>query len=176
VSVKARFDALYADRPDPWGFESSVYEHAKYDATVAALPRRYATALEAGCSIGVLSERLAARCDALLGVDVAEAPLARARERVPQATFERRELPAEFPAGPFELIVYSEVLYYVDALEALLDATERELAPGGTLVAVHWLGEAATPDIHARLADRFGAPSHKAWTNDYALDRWEVPA
>ena len=124
----------------------------------------------------MLSERLAARCDALLGVDIAAAPLARARERVPRATFERRELPEEFPAGPFELIVHSEVLYYVDALDAMLDATARELAPGGTLLAVHWLGEAASPAIHARLADRFGAPSLSAWTVDYALDRWEVPA
>ena len=84
MSLRERFDGMYAERPDPWGFETSPYEQAKYDATIAALPRRYATALEAGCSIGVLSERLAAHCDALLGVDVAEAPLAarpRARAR-----------------------------------------------------------------------------------------------
>jgi predicted TPR repeat methyltransferase len=164
VSVKQRFDDLYAEKADPWGYETSGYEHAKYQATVAALPRRYATALEVGCSIGVLSERLAAHADALLGVDV------------PEATFERRELPAEFPPGPFELIVCSEVLYYVGALDELLAAAQRELAPGGTLLAVHWLGMDATPAIHARLERRFGTPSFAAWTDDYALDRWEVPA
>ena len=59
----------------------------------------------------------------------------------------------------------------------MLDATQRELAPGGTLLAVHWLGDRrdARP-IHARLAERFGTPSFAAWTDDYALDRWEVPA
>ena len=91
-------------------------------------------------------------------------------------TFERRELPAEFPAGPFELVVCSEVLYYLDApsREAMLEATAREIAAGGTLLAVHWLGDDATPSIHARLAERLGAPSHAAWTDDYALDRWEI--
>ena len=106
MNLRERFDRLYAERPDPWDFETSAYEHAKYDATLAALgDRRYATGLEVGCSIGVLTERLAARCAHLLAVDVAEAALARARERAPEVTFERRELPAEFPAGPFELIV-----------------------------------------------------------------------
>jgi SAM-dependent methyltransferase len=100
------------------------------------------------------------------------------RERVPQATFERRELPAKFPDGPFELIVCSEVLYHLDlpALEGMIEATRRALAPGGTLLAVHWLGEDATPAVHARVAERSGAPSLAAWTDDYALDRWEVPA
>ncbi len=177
MSLQERFDRLYADKADPWDFETSAYEQAKYDATIAALPRRrYANALESGCSIGVLSERLAAHADRLLGVDVSEAPLRTARARVPYASFERRELPREFPIGPFELIVHSEVLYYVEDLEAMIGATLRELAPGGTLLAVHWLGEDATPRIHARLAERLGAPSFAAWTDDYALDRWEVPA
>ena len=54
------FDELYAGDPDPWGFETSAYEQAKYAATIDALEgRRYATALEIGCSIGVLTARLA---------------------------------------------------------------------------------------------------------------------
>ena len=48
------FEGIYADGPDPWGFETSEYERRKYDLTLAALPRRrYARALEPGCSIGV---------------------------------------------------------------------------------------------------------------------------
>ena len=68
------FERLYAAEPDPWGFETSAYERAKYDATIAALPPGpISTALEVGCSIGVLTERLARRCDRLLAVDVSEA-------------------------------------------------------------------------------------------------------
>ena len=75
------FDELYAGDPDPWGFETSAYEQAKYAATIDALEgRRYAGALEIGCSIGVLTARLAEHCDALLAVDAAQAAAdARAR-------------------------------------------------------------------------------------------------
>ena len=77
------FDELYAGDPDPWGFETSAYEQAKYAATVDALEgRRYATALEIGCSIGVLTARLADRCDALLAVDAAQAATESASERL----------------------------------------------------------------------------------------------
>ncbi len=63
------FDDLYAHDPDPWQFETSAYEAAKYDATLDALPiERFASALEVGCSIGVLTARLAPRCDELLAI------------------------------------------------------------------------------------------------------------
>ena len=74
------FDAIYAEAPDPWSFATSDYEAGKYAVTVATLPRaQYASALEIGCSIGVLTELLAPRCDALLSVDVAERALNQAR-------------------------------------------------------------------------------------------------
>ena len=88
----AYFEELYARDPDPWDFATSEYEAAKYDATIAALAPRYASALEVGCSIGVLTARLAERCERLLAIDVAEGALAHARERAPRATFERREI------------------------------------------------------------------------------------
>ena len=57
------FEEIYARDPDPWDFATSDYERAKYEATVAALPKtRYARGFEVGCSIGVLSRMLAARC------------------------------------------------------------------------------------------------------------------
>lgn len=179
------FERLYAADTDPWGFETSPYERAKYDATIAALPDRpIATALEAGCSIGVLTQRLAEHCHALLAVDVSETALARARERLENArnvTIERRELPEEMPAGPFALVVCSEILYYLDdaAFEATLDGIAGALAPGGGLLAVHCrhpteLSPLLGDEVHARLAKRFGRPAHAAWTDDYALDRFDL--
>jgi hypothetical protein len=69
-SIPARyFDDLYAGERDPWEFETSAYEQAKYDATLAALPRpRYRRGLEIGCSIGVLTARLAGRCGSLVAI------------------------------------------------------------------------------------------------------------
>ena len=144
------FDALYAVKPDYWEFETRQYEHDKYADTLRSLPRpRYRNVFEIGCSIGVLSAALAPRCDALLSVDGSAAPLEAARARcapLPQVSFARMLVPAEFPSGPFDLILVSEVGYYwssddlVRAQALILEALE----PGGHLMLVHWLP--AEPD------------------------------
>lgn len=140
------FEALYGASEDPWDLATSAYERAKYDATVSALGRRrFATALEVGCSIGTLTERLAARCGRVLAVDVAPTAVARARRRLDHlagVTVERRAIPDEMPAGSFDLIVCSEVLYYWDApgLTAAWRRLASALEPGGTILAVHWRG------------------------------------
>ena len=91
------FDRLYAEDPDPWGFEDRWYEHRKYDLTMAALPEpRYRSGFEPGCSIGVLSERLADRCDSLLVCDHMTEPLERAVARLqsrPQVRWNGSESP-----------------------------------------------------------------------------------
>ncbi|MFN8540419.1 MAG: SAM-dependent methyltransferase [Thermomicrobiales bacterium] len=158
---------MYADSADPWRFESSEYERQKYAATLAALPRtRYENALEIGCSIGVLTAQLAPRCDALLAVDVVDLALERARRRCrawPHVEFRKMHLPAEYPAGSFDLVVLSEVGYYWSERDLAL-ARERiigGLAPGGHLLLVHWTQP--SPDypltgdrVHQKFLDRPG--------------------
>ena len=144
------FDDLYARDADPWSFETSDYERAKYQETIDALDRApYARGLEVGCSIGVLTQRLAPLCVELVATDVAEAALARARERLRGAVGVRllnAALPDALPAGPFDLIVLSEVLYYLDqdGIGRAAAACWDRLAAGGEILMVHWLGE--TPD------------------------------
>jgi SAM-dependent methyltransferase len=146
------FEALYRADPDPWRFTDSDYERAKYAETLAALPRdRYARAFEAGCSIGVLTAALAPRCDSLLAVDAADTALADARARcatLPQVRLSRAVLPGDWPLGEsFDLMLFSEVLYYLDArdLRRLAACTEASLAPGGDILLVHWIGETDYP-------------------------------
>lgn len=157
------FDEFYAGQRDPWGFETRWYEARKRALTLAVLPReRYGSALELGCSIGVLSRQLADRCESLLATDIAEQPLAVARRRLhglPGVTVERRTLPAEWPAGVFDLIVLSEIGYYCSPhdLELLLERCRQSLAPAGTLVACHWrhpVGDypLGGDEVHAALA------------------------
>ena len=143
------FEQLYAESDDPWGFATRRYEADKYQATLDALPRqRYRAAFEIVCSFGVLSERGAWRCDRLLAVDVAEAALARARERcrhLPHVQFRRMSVPDQFPDERFDLILISEVGYYwgwndLAKAGALIVA---HLEPGGHLLLVHWLPEVA---------------------------------
>lgn len=143
------FEDVYRANADPWDFATSPYEAAKYDATLASLPRdRYVNAFEIGCSIGVLTERLAPRCERLLAVDVVPDVLAQARQRCarfPHVRFAEMPVPAGFPDERFDLIVLSEVGYYWSStdLHAAKTRIENALTSGGHLVLVHW-----TPFVH----------------------------
>lgn len=143
------FDHVYQANRDPWNFETSPYERAKYAATLAALPRpHYAEVFEIGCSLGVLTEQLAARCGHLLAVDVSEAALAQARARcatLPQVDIRLMRVPEEFPPQQFDLILLSEVGYYWSPadLARAADQLITGLKPGGQLLLVHW-----TPPVH----------------------------
>ena len=138
------FDRIYREQEDPWNFETSDYEREKYAVTMAALPERtFPRALEIGCSIGVLTEQLASRCDVLVAVDPAERALVSARKRLGSAAnveFRRMSVPAEFPEGPFDLIVISEVGYYWSQgdLQTAIGKVQASLGPGGVLLLVHY--------------------------------------
>ena len=177
----AYFEALYDAEADPWDFETSPYEAAKYAATLAALPRaRYARAFEAGCANGALTERLARRCDRLLAVDVAPAALERARARLAGAdhvAVERRAMPDEMPDGPFGLAVVSEVGYYLstERLAEWADRLADAVEPGGHLVLVHWTGDTDYPltadDVHDLFLGRpEWRPVHGDRAAQYRLD------
>ena len=156
------FDGLYASAPDPWEFETRWYEARKYALSLALLPaERYGAAFEPGCSIGVLTERLAPRCGRLLACDGATAAVHQAAKRTASlrnVTVQRLVIPRGWPPGGFDLIVFSEFLYYfADAdLARVLDLGAAALRPGGNLLAVHWRHPVAEyprsgDDVHRAL-------------------------
>ncbi len=138
------FDSMYAASADPWGFETRWYERRKYAITMALLPaERYREAFEPGCSIGVLTSLLAGRCDRLLACDLADVAVRATHRRIgsqPQVRVEQRSIPDQWPSGSFDLIVFSEILYYFGGrdLRRVAELGKASLRPGGTLVAVHW--------------------------------------
>lgn len=138
------FDATYGRHGDPWGYTDRWYEERKRALTLAVLPdRRYRDVLEVGCGIGVLTAELAGRADHLLAVDVSPAAVERARTRVgdqPQVHVQVVDVTDGVPAGSFDLVVLSEVGYYLDrpTLDRVLADLRTRVAPGGTLVACHW--------------------------------------
>lgn len=138
------FDKLYSDDPDPWKFETSEYEANKYAATIAALPKqRYRSAFEIGGSIGVLTEKLAQRCDCLLSVDVSKLAQDKAIARckhLPQVRFEIMSVPEQYPDQMFDLTLVSEVGYYLcwEDLKKVQQLILQHLEPGGHLLLVHW--------------------------------------
>lgn len=142
------FESLYQRQPDPWNYETSPYELQKYAETVAALPHSsYQSGLEIGGSIGVLTEKLAPHCQTLLSLDVSPTAQSRAKQRclhLPHIQFEIMQIPDQFPNQKFDLILMSEVGYYL--CEADLLKTKRQivnaLTPGGHLLLLHWLEQA----------------------------------
>ncbi|WP_460354407.1 SAM-dependent methyltransferase [Mycobacterium sp. ZZG] len=138
---------MYAQVADPWRLESRWYERRKYDITVALLPyARYRHAFEPGCSVGVLTQRLTGRCDHLTSSDVSVAALDSTHRRLlgagvrDKVTLLRGSLDGPWPAGPFDLVVLSEVCYYLApaTLREVLDREVPRLRPAATVLAAHW--------------------------------------
>jgi ubiquinone/menaquinone biosynthesis C-methylase UbiE len=123
--------------------------------------------MEIGCSIGVLTALLAQRCDSLLGVDISEAALVQGRARckhLPWVEFRRLVIPAEFPAGSFDLIMVSEVAYFwspADLLKAM-ERIARHQKSSAHVVLVHWTPK--EPDY-----PQSGDTVHETWLAD---TRW----
>jgi len=177
------FDALYR-QPDPFGYASRWYERRKRELLVALLPRpRFRRAWELGCSTGALARLLARRCDSVTGTDISARAIAQAvaAGNPDNLAFECSAQPRQWPAGRFDLIVFSEVGYYLDA--AALATTARRLAAtldadDGCLVACHWRhpfdGRAHSAEhIHRVLSEALGdAPSHDYRDADVLLQAW----
>jgi trans-aconitate methyltransferase len=179
----AHFDELHAAEADPWQVTSRWYERRKRALTVAALPlERYVSAFEPGCSIGALTELLAQRCDRLLAIDAAASAVERCRTRLAgtlNVTVEQGRLPEDWPAGPFDLVVLSEVGYYfeVEGVRYLAERTLGSLTTGGEVVAAHWRGCSEdhllhADAVHAELRREFGPPVAQYEQAEFRLDVW----
>ncbi len=178
------FERQYREHGDPWDYESSAYERAKYDRTLDALgDRTYPFALELGASIGVLTERLAPRCGRLITLEPARTAVEQARGRlelVPNVDVRLGSAPEDLPDWSFDLVVCSELLYYFssDELDGVLDALELRMPRAATLLAVHWRGrgthQLTGDEVHAVLCRRPELVRvHGDVQPEYVLDRFE---
>jgi len=139
---RAYWNAIFAT-PDPWDYESA-YEVGKYRRTLDMLPAGLVgAALELACAEGHFTRLLAPRVGHLTAADISDRALARAAKRCesfPNIAFRRLDLETgSLPSG-LDLIVCSEVLYYLADETALRRVAERlrdALAPGGHLVMAH---------------------------------------
>jgi SAM-dependent methyltransferase len=176
------FELRYRNDPDPWGYTRAPYERRKYAATLAACgASRFACALELGGSIGVFSALLAPRCQRLVTIDAAPTAVRTARQRLsdqPHVEMILGEIPGAVPEESFELVVASEILYYLSAseLEATLEMLRARMRGGARLVAVHWRPSGperpfAADEIHRILrVQAWLEPVTRADTADYRLD------
>jgi LmbE family N-acetylglucosaminyl deacetylase len=157
---RSRFNDLYDGEPDPWQVSSRFYERRKRAIALAALPdERYGIAVEPACGTGAFTRELGPRCDRLLAFDpvpVAVDHAQAATAGLPQVRVHVGEIPGDLPDGPVDLLVYSEILYYLDDedLAATIERSVAAVRPGGHLLAVHWLPWAPEAPRDGRDAHR----------------------
>jgi SAM-dependent methyltransferase len=183
-TTRAFFDGLYERDADPWHFASSTYELGRYNSIVRALCRApYKRAFEPGCSIGILTEQLAPLCEEVEALDISSVAVDKARQRCSHLSnvhIGHGEIVKNIPPGEFDLVIFSEIGYYFDStqLASLIDHLIGRTSPGGTFLAVHWLG--SSPDhllsgdqvhkviLHAQGLSLDYAERHA----EFRLDRW----
>ncbi len=162
----AYFDAMYGNSADPYALRTRWYEQRKRAVLMAALPhRRYGRAYEPGCGAAELTVELASRCDHLLASDFSDNAVTAARERteaLDNVRVDKHVLPRDWPAAdaPFDLIVLSEVGYFLDAaaMHRVARCCAASLSAEGVLVACDWRPDfseraLSTEAVHAALAD-----------------------
>ena len=188
VDLRRHFDDLFASSEDPWHFRARWYEARKRALTLGCLPRaRYESGYEPGCANGELAAALAERCDRLLASDGAAAAVALAQRRVAAMAHVRvvqAWVPDSWPEERFDLIVISELAYYLDAdaLEALATKARDSLRPGGDIVACHWRHPIegcgmAGDEVHDALSRGLGLP--RVWSlvdPGFRLEVWSEEA
>ncbi len=183
-SPREPFDDLFAGNDDPWRFRTRWYEARKRAVLLACLPAaRYRRAYEPGCANGELTVVLADRCDRLLASDGVARAVALTRDRVaklPHVQVIRQWVPQEWPAGQFDLIVLSELCYYLSTPDMLrlVEKCRLSIAAGGSVVACHWRHPISrvTPDavgIHRVFHANLGLKRQSRYQDDdFILDLW----
>lgn len=164
VPAPEHFARLYAGDSDPWHVRSSGYEAEKRAASVAMLDGGvYESALEAGCGEGFLTRALdeAGIARRILGFDRAAAIVERATARTTSGAvrFTIGSMPDAIPDGSFDLVVLSEVLYFLDeaGISALANVLATRLMSGAHILVVSYLGPTDTPLDGQQSSDLFVA-------------------
>jgi SAM-dependent methyltransferase len=179
ISCANAFDQLYTDAPkhDPWAANQPQYQYQrrKYDALIRLIPKRsYRRALDLGCGLGLLTERLAHCAQQVVGIDVSAVAIdsiadrIRGLDNVQLRQGNILELGEELD-GSFDLIVVADTIYYLpppirdDVLKALAARISKLLAPDGILLLVnHYF---PFPNAETRLTRRI----HRAFECSSAL-------
>jgi SAM-dependent methyltransferase len=179
------FEQLYEASADPWDYCDSDYEREKYARTLAALPSgSLGAVLEVGCSIGVFTEQLASRCERVVAVDFSPRALALARARLRQrgnVRLVQGSFPEQAPMGPWDVVVCSEVLYYLDepALHAAISWLAGQLRGAACVVAVSWRGAGSSEPLRGDEVHDLLAGELAGWhalddrQPGYRLDRFD---
>ena len=155
IHSRMYFEDLYRHNSDPWGYDSHWYEARKRQICLALLTRpRYTKVLEVGCSNGHLSIHLAQRAEQLWCIDVSECAVQLASERLQEfkhVVVENRKIPEDYSIQKFDLILISEMAYYLSAneLHQFIEKLKHSLNDDGEILCCHWRHEIQDFELNA---------------------------
>jgi 2-polyprenyl-3-methyl-5-hydroxy-6-metoxy-1,4-benzoquinol methylase len=184
TTSQAFFERMYRKSADPWHFATSQYERARYEAILRALvDSHFKHAFEPGCSIGVLTEQLAKRCDKVDAIDISPTAVKLAQDRCrqyPNAYITCRSLTHPIAEEIFDLVVFSEIGYYFEeqTLRDILLTLVARIETTGIMVASHWLGSSSDHLLSGdRVHEIIGESDKLIHTRaeryaDFRLDCW----
>lgn len=159
--MREHYDRVWS-ATDPWGFQHSEFEQARYARQFALLEgRRYQRVLEIGCGAGRFTRLLAHISDSVVAIDVAQKAIDRAGTEgagvidFRAADIMKFDLTAE---GPWDLVVMSETIYCLGWLYPFFD--------------ISWLARELFSTTHGGgrllLANTYGGE------NDHLLSPWLI--
>jgi peptidoglycan/xylan/chitin deacetylase (PgdA/CDA1 family) len=143
---EADWDAFFGTE-DPWSY-GNAYEQVKYRRTLDLLQslgslHGDARAIELACAEGMFTRMLAPVVGKLLATDISAVAIERAAKRcagIDNVSFDTLDFFNADIGGPWDVIVCSEVLYYMGGpgeLPGFADRVASALAPDGVFVHAH---------------------------------------
>jgi 2-polyprenyl-3-methyl-5-hydroxy-6-metoxy-1,4-benzoquinol methylase len=139
MTVYSDFERKYRFTRDPWEVTSNSSYYEELQRFVCSSRDRWNKALDCGCGEGHFTSQLTKVCDEVHGVDVSRTAIERARKRFPDVFWHNKDVrnihDLKFPSRTFDLIVCSQVLYYLAWSEAavFLANLESLLSSSGVL-------------------------------------------
>lgn len=157
------FEAMFRGDVDPWNYGASPFEAFKRQALLRACGDRVrGRTLELACANGETTLALAPLSLSLLALDSSPTVIAEAARRtahLPRVETRQAVLPQDMPRGHFDLVVVSEILYYLAPRDADLLMARLVEVTCGRIVIVHHLKDfadaAQKPARAQRAARRF---------------------
>lgn len=164
---------------DAWAASYDEDENRTRDLDAATLRTLLADAafdriVEAGCGTGKNTGWLAARCRALLALDLSRGMLAVARRKVAatNVAFVQADLTSAWPlrAAGADLVAFDLVLEHVRDLDPVFAAATTALRPGGELLAIelHPFRQYEGKQAHFRVGEAVTmVPAHRHHVSDF---------
>ncbi len=145
VETGAAFDEYYQDVNTGWAVMNSFADAGRYGA-LAEWIRRLAprgAVLDIGAGNGLLAEALASHDVDYLGVDIAAQTVAAVQARLgrPNRRFVVGDATSYVPEHHYPLIIFNDMLYYLEQPVYHVQRLCAFLEPGGTIIVamyLHW--------------------------------------